>query len=116
MLTQERIDEIKARVAAATPGPWQTRFVYNMFRAVRNAPDLYQNTEPSQDWADADFVAYCADDVPDLLAEVERLRAGVTNAVAAYEIYAACDGGSCKSAAALWALKEPMQALKELMP
>ncbi|HXE63200.1 MAG TPA: hypothetical protein VN519_06640 [Bryobacteraceae bacterium] len=26
MLTQERIDEIKARDAAATPGPWQWRY------------------------------------------------------------------------------------------
>ena len=81
-MTQERLDAIQAREAKATAGPWaidgpaqcgpgDTLTVY----PVEDGGALAY-VQPS--WEDAEFIAHARQDVPALLAEVERLRARLT--------------------------------------
>lgn len=81
-MTQERLDAIQAREAKATAGPWaidgpaqcgpsDTLVVY----PVEDGGTLAY-VQPS--WDDAEFIAHARQDVPALLAEVERLRALTT--------------------------------------
>lgn len=84
----DRLDEIRARVAAATAGPWVA--IYYGPEVARepgwsvdcNQPDVlsvanvfrgYGNR--GEDAANAAFIANAPDDIRFLLAEVERLRA-----------------------------------------
>lgn len=86
-MTPKRVEGIRARAEAATPGPWCT-----------DSWEIYQGTEyvpgvslwigetcrgtgsPEQDRADAEFVAHAREDVPALLAEVQRLKAALSDA------------------------------------
>ena len=79
----ERIAEIRARVEAATPGPWEQGMIGD---SLINEVDysasfgfIEVNAELSDDGqygvADATFIAASRQDIPDLLAEVERLSA-----------------------------------------
>ena len=73
--------EIAAREAAATPGPWCTD-AWEIYQGTEYMPGLSMwigetcrgETTCEQDRADAAFVAAARQDVPDLLAEVIRLR------------------------------------------
>ena len=70
-MTPERLAEIKALLAAATPGPWS---VHEGHRAVRVAPDrtlvhMFHGTP-----ADQHFIAAAPAIIAELLAEVERLQ------------------------------------------
>jgi len=56
-MTEERLAEIKMRTEAATPGPWLV---------------------DASDSADALFMAHARQDIPDLLAEVERQQRQIT--------------------------------------
>ena len=72
-LTTEREQEIRERVAKATAEPWDCR------RELVSA-DMYHvclaNVHRGYNGAqDAEFIAHARQDVPDLLAEIERLRA-----------------------------------------
>ena len=86
-LSDERIAEMRTREQAATPGPW-----YPRHRATDCTPDddersglgLEVDGPPEAMLrgqfaraADAAFIAAARADVPDLLAEVERLRAAL---------------------------------------
>ncbi len=101
MTRSERLEEIRRREEAATPGPWESKC-----RSVGNEEndpawpetDFLQfhvhGTDGSEDevagpkevtWGrgdfygrDADFIAHTREDIPWLLAEVERLE-GVAN-------------------------------------
>jgi hypothetical protein len=53
-MNDERLKEIRKREQAATPGPWWV--------------------SPSDEGADAQFMAHARTDIPDLLSEVERLK------------------------------------------
>lgn len=77
-MTDDRLREIRERREKATPAPWQTRFVYRMFRAARNCDGLIQNTPSEQDWSDADMVAHAPADIDYLLTEVARLDTALT--------------------------------------
>jgi hypothetical protein len=87
-MTDEELREIKARAEAATPGPWITHeplkakiiavkrekaFDYICSLQVSNCPN-FRN--------DAEFIAHAREDVPNLIAEVERLRKSVDDAMA----------------------------------
>jgi hypothetical protein len=89
-MTQEQVDEIKARVDAATPGPWLSRTSSNWVDGKRTTTEYFvmredddvavcadcvdpNTSKPSE--ANADFIAYAREDIPALLAEVERLQA-----------------------------------------
>lgn len=87
-MTREQLDAIRARVDAATPGPWLTDSCLDVYtEQVREIdPDigmeLYKTVyshhthgpEGTQPWHDTHFMAHAREDVPALLAEVERLR------------------------------------------
>ena len=94
----DRLEEIRARAEAATPGPWRWRGLL----AAKGSEQTYagypqrvfgRNTDPvdtspaliaetfdgHSDTAppNADFIAHAREDIPYLLAEIERLRAAL---------------------------------------
>ena len=82
-MTNEQLQAIKARCEAATPGPWEPGTLDYMRVEVYQAPEA-PKVNPLR-WQracicreardqDADFIAYAREDIPALLAEVERLR------------------------------------------
>ncbi len=85
-MTREQLDAIRARVDAATPGPWEA-VTPKRYAAVRsNAEGCYvytqgkipADTHPdtvARQQRDAQFIAAAREDVSALLAEVERLTA-----------------------------------------
>ena len=77
-LSDERIAEIRERCDKATPGPWSVDeesgdvWVPSIWRSVAIIEDLdLPLVNPAADRA---FIAAARTDMPDLLAEVERLR------------------------------------------
>lgn len=75
------LDAIRARAEAATPGLWHGPHDGEFGCVVQGdfgwvtpglGPEYDQDTDQGQ--ADAEFIAHARQDVPDLLAEVERLR------------------------------------------
>lgn len=105
-LTDQQLDDIEQRAAAATPGPWGT-YTFGGDTLIEVAADLedtgtgyrarrticrfdeepmdndpaHRDWDAEQDWqqvrADAEFAAHAPEDVAALLAEVRRLRAEV---------------------------------------
>lgn len=71
VMTPERLAEILERAEAATPGPWRIdgrRVVYERDGwSEMVTPILHVS-------ADATFIAHARTDVPELVAEIERLR------------------------------------------
>lgn len=77
-MSPERLAGIAARTEAATPGPWDA-YESDCDMHVGRSPDgphvaLFGRASWHDVPADATFVAHARQDVPDLLAEVERLR------------------------------------------
>lgn len=85
-MTPERLAEIKSRAEAATPGPWEaelqevevdhdgTEYPYTGAWVPRACPWEDGDGYVHMDDANAEFIANARQDIPDLLAEVERLR------------------------------------------
>lgn len=67
MLTKEQLDAIKARVEIATPGEWGLG-VYRVYN------DKFKAVAETLHFEDAKFIAHARQDVPALIAEVERLQ------------------------------------------
>jgi hypothetical protein len=76
------LEPIKARDAAATPGPWKPT-AYRVYAPADPVPDRILAacwrpwgpvTGPGSIEADAAFIAAARTDVPELVAEVEQLR------------------------------------------
>jgi hypothetical protein len=87
MIDQKRIDELKALCDQATPGPWElnlaedgievgTVFAVDRPLHVVCFMQYYEsgNGEPLIDEFDAGLIAAARDALPELIAEVERLR------------------------------------------
>lgn len=80
-MTDEELDEIERRCAAARPGPW-TSFVEgrdhfggsNMIRVTDDDNSQADIELLGATVADQDFIAGARQDVPRLLAELRRLR------------------------------------------
>ena len=82
----DRLDEIRARTEAATPGPW--RAYGNTVEQEKTGCHQVVGTEftgggymayerlTTKD-EDATFIAHAREDIPYLLAEIERLRAAL---------------------------------------
>jgi hypothetical protein len=71
------LNEIRDRAEAATPGPWKSyiegREKMNGSSFIMTAgEDIYLRGATD---ADQDFIAHARQDIPMLLAEIERLRA-----------------------------------------
>lgn len=80
-MRDEELDEIEARCAAATPGPWTSwvegrdHSAGSSFIRTGDLSDSGEDIELSgATVADQDFIAQARQDVPRLLAEVRRLR------------------------------------------
>lgn len=81
MLTKEQLDAIKARVEKATAGPWNAYTMAGEYNVeVLGGKDIFISAsngfghwiEVSKE--DAEFTAHARQDVPALIAEVERLQ------------------------------------------
>jgi len=68
-MTPEQLNAIKERAAMATPDPWRTpmRTIYSNDGYVANTSRI----------VDAEFIAAAREDIPALVAEVERLLKAV---------------------------------------
>lgn len=82
MLTRERLDEIRARLQAASPGPWRAHEEENRVPVCPTVdPDLsllgidVDGTAVVYSQADADLIIHAPADLADLLAEVDQLLA-----------------------------------------
>lgn len=80
-MTDEELQAIKERCEAATPGPWQ-RHKYHHIRSAEGIElnaghyDLVELSSFNLE-ANRDFIAHAREDIPKLLAEIERLRISV---------------------------------------
>ena len=76
MINAEQLNAIKERAAKATPGPWY----HNRHNEITtpNGARLAQTVTG----LDAEFIATAREDVPALVAEVERLRAELADIIA----------------------------------
>jgi len=75
MINQEQLNAIKERVANATPGPWlveESRYE-GRFNAA-SADENYDLPACLMGIEDTDFLTHAREDVPALVAEVERLN------------------------------------------
>lgn len=83
-MDEERLAEIEARANAATPGPWEAGesafdsstgggSCLGVFAPTKYSPRALLANEVF-DEADAAFIAHARADVPDLVAEMRRLR------------------------------------------
>lgn len=68
MINAEQLNTIKERAAKATPGPWRSAGLYGV--RTQNAEAFSIPLRPE----DATFIAHAREDVPALVAEVERLQ------------------------------------------
>ncbi|MFJ7920019.1 hypothetical protein ACIQ6U_09695 [Lysinibacillus fusiformis] len=83
MMNQEQLNVIKERVGKATQGPWEydeeDRGIWN--KGALNYLGIVKL--PNND---ADFIAHSREDVPILVAEVERLQKRLAQTEECYEI------------------------------
>jgi hypothetical protein len=87
----EELETIKALAKAATPGPWHASI--DEPPAGGHYPVTAENGDDIADFLtnnplarqNAAFVAHAREKVPAMVAEVERLRAGIEKAIAACE-------------------------------
>ena len=73
------IQEIEARLSAATPGPW-SRSGYDVGQVVYGPggqPDLIGPISTNSDIEDAEFIAHAPEDIRALLDEVKAVKAAV---------------------------------------
>jgi DNA-binding transcriptional MerR regulator len=105
-VTHEQLDAIRARVDAATPGPWEPSSdtltwihveAHGLTVAECRTYLNRQHTDEQND-ANAAFIASAREDVPALLAEVERLRD-------AHAMVVQVSGELCEKCG--WAMKFP---------
>ena len=71
-MNAQQLEEIKERVAKATPGEWDV--FDDIWVAQGDGLTIGENIAKCEVEADADFIAHARQDVPELVAEVERLR------------------------------------------
>ncbi|MED4172619.1 hypothetical protein P4631_09240 [Halalkalibacterium halodurans] len=87
-LTDRELAEIKRRAERACSGPWS---VYKADDICENCEDTLEVVQPEvflspivaklKTEADAEFIAHAREDIPRLIAEVERLRGAVWYAI-----------------------------------
>lgn len=86
-----RLEEIKARVERATPGPWELSYSIILDKEDEDTADrIYSHVGPVHSCdecpiaskADGKFIAAAREDIPYLIAEVERLRSSASGILA----------------------------------
>jgi predicted RNase H-like nuclease (RuvC/YqgF family) len=73
-LTQEELEAIRKRAEAATPGPWGKEFRYGISIITNYGFNVIDEDGGVTKYPDAEFIAHARQDVPKLLAEIERLQ------------------------------------------
>lgn len=79
-MTEERLNEIKVRIEKATTGPWDTGKQYEQMDpghyvySKANGLIVVAEEEGTIRENDANFIANARQDIPDLIAEIERVR------------------------------------------
>lgn len=71
MMTQEQLETIRKRAQAATSGPWQLVDTYDGAWILDSDDDIISGTVSRI--VDAEFIAHAREDIPKLLAEIERI-------------------------------------------
>jgi len=80
-MTDLDLDAIQARADAATDGPWTLHRTSTLYINGHTGYYLRRDDQPGQIFpltclpGDAEFIAHARQDVPDLVAEIRRLRA-----------------------------------------
>jgi hypothetical protein len=82
------LNAIKARVVAATPGPWEVEEFNDRMAGttsyylawIERWRGHFNNVSLGEDKATAEFIAHARDDIPALIAEIERLNAAAEDA------------------------------------
>jgi hypothetical protein len=77
-MDDQRLLQIRERLAKATPGPWERKAGYRTYRVLyrhdgETVREVATCSESIQDMRDADFIAHAPADVADLLTAVDRL-------------------------------------------
>lgn len=84
-LTDEELQAIRERVEKATAGPWQIgKQSPNGLNNVGTMDGLL--TAQTTDESNASFIAHAREDIPKLLAEIERLRGRLEYAQAVVDL------------------------------
>lgn len=114
-MTPEQLNAIKERVANATPGPWEVCNGTDVFTPLGSENKAGIQANHNDGWyiaktnegttsvgdeeislsfseqnANARFISSCRQDIPALVAEVERLRAELTDIIAVATEEASC--------------------------
>lgn len=79
-MSMERIHQIKARLAAATPGPWEWYCPRLYYKIMSGDNYVMEATEGVRSGNDAEFIANAPTDIEFLLAEVDRLQKALNTA------------------------------------
>lgn len=75
------IEQIKARVQMARPGPWVFREGTSVKGSiVGNGWHVDLISDDYEAWASVDFIAHSRTDIPALIEEIERLKASLDQA------------------------------------
>lgn len=75
-----RVDEIKARLEAATPGPWRTNKFVTFIEAEKDGEFICQFPNYYNYNGNSNLVANAPADIAFLLSEVERLKKALNTA------------------------------------
>ncbi|MGN7387780.1 hypothetical protein [Sporosarcina sp. SAFN-015] len=73
-LTTQDLEAIRKRAEAATVGPWKYNDQHGYLAPVTPQREICAITNEITRYYDAEFIAHAREDIPALLAEVERLR------------------------------------------
>lgn len=91
-LTTQEIEAIRERAEKATEGPWYYALNINEQTGEPDVlPHVISDTQEviSENMYDenAEFIAHAREDIPKLLAEVERLETAIQDAISIAEMY-----------------------------
>lgn len=87
-LTSEELQAIRARAERASKGRWSVNVSVDYCDNCKNGYEIVQSelflapiVAELRNREDAEFIAHAREDIPKLLAEIERLRAGIERAI-----------------------------------
>ncbi|MEK4178508.1 hypothetical protein NSQ61_02780 [Aeribacillus sp. FSL K6-1121] len=84
-LTNEELVAISERAEKASPGPWVKTFATGIEIVCDFETKIISDDSGVIRYSDAEFIAHAREDVPKLVAEVERLREAIIEAIADIE-------------------------------
>jgi hypothetical protein len=85
MLTQAELNAIKERAEKATPGPWVKTFAAGIEIVCDFETKIISDYSGVIRYSDAEFIDHAREDIPKLVAEVERLKSAITEAISDIE-------------------------------